>query len=109
MGTTEEGGGQPLGLPPATGLATLGIYYYALYTFAEALQGVVASGVCAAVPSCSLYTPLVKVATLSLLQIRFACRLDVYWDLPTIWEEVAQGNVRTEGLAILNQVLMQEL
>ena len=50
-----------------------------------------------------------RFATLLLLQLRFTCRVAGDGDLPPIWEAVAWGKVRTEGLAILNQMLIRRL
>ena len=94
---------------PATGLAALGQSYYGLHAFAEALQGVVAAGVSLAVPSPGPSAPTGKVTTMSLLHLRFACGVAVYGDLPPIWEAVTRGKGRVEGLAKLNQDLMQGL
>ena len=74
-----------MGLPPSTGLAALVLSYYALHVFAAALQGVVAAGVSAAVPSPSPSAPTGKVVTLSLLRLRFECGVSVDGDLPPIW------------------------
>ena len=77
----------------------------AIHAFALAMQGVVAAGVSAVVPSPYPYAPAGKVTTLSLLHPRFA----VDGDLPPIWEAISQGKGRTEGLATLNQALMRGL
>ena len=95
--------------PPATGLAALGLSESALHAFAAALQGVVVAGVSVAVISPSPSAPTGKVVTLSLLHLRFACRVAVDGDLPPIWEVVTQGKGRMEGLATLNQTLMRGL
>ena len=97
---------QRVGPPPDTGLAALGISDSSLLSFAEALQDVVASGVRAAVPSPSLSTPTVKVATLSLIHLYFICRLALDGHLPPIWYVVARGKGKMERLSTLNQVLM---
>ena len=76
-----------MGPPLATVLAALGLSYYALNAFAAALQGVVAAGVSVVVPCPSSSAP--TVATLSLLHLRFTCRVAVDGDLPPIWEAVA--------------------
>ena len=68
-------GGHQVWPPLATCLAALGLSDSALHTFAAALQGVVAAGVIAEVPSPALSAPTGKVATLSLLHLRFACGL----------------------------------
>ena len=95
--------------PQSTGLETLGLSDSALHTFAAALQGVVAAGISAAVPSPSLSAPTGKVATLSLLHLRFSYGVAVDGELPPIWEAVAQGKGRMEGLVTLNQDLMRGL
>ena len=95
--------------PPATGLAALGLSESALHAFAASLQGVVAAGVSASVPSPALSAPMVKVVTLSLLQLRFTCGVEVDGDLPLIWESVARGNGRMEGISTLNQALVMGL
>ena len=46
-----------------------------------------------------------KVATLSLLHLRFTCRVALDVDLPPIWESVARGRGKMEGLVTLNQAL----
>ena len=95
--------------PLATGLMSLGISYSALHAFAAVLQGVVISGVSVTVPSPSPSIITVKVTTLSLLHLRFACRVEMYRDLPPIWVWFVQVKGRMEGLATLNQVLIQGL
>ena len=60
-------------------------------------------------PSPAPSDPTGKVATLSLLHLRFACGVAVDVDLPPIWEEVARVRVKMEGLATLNQALMRGL
>ena len=77
--------------PLATGLAALGLSDSALYSFPASLQVMVATAVSAAVLSSALSSPTGKVATLSLLHLRFACGMAVYGDLPPIWEAVAWG------------------
>ena len=95
--------------PPATALAARGLSDSALHTFVASLQGVVASGVSAAVPSPVPFAPTGKVATLSLLHLHFTCRVAVDGGLPPIWEAVDQGKGRMEGLATLNQDLTRGL
>ena len=94
---------------PATGLAALDLSESALHASAAALQGLVAARISAAVPSPALSAPTVKVATLSLLHLRFVCRVSVYRDLPPIWEAVVRGNGQMEGLSTLNQSLIRGL
>ena len=94
---------------PATGVAALGLSYSAIHSFAAALQGVVADGVSVAVPSPDPSTPMGKVVTLSLLHLRFTCRVAVEGDLPTIWGEVALQKGRVDRPANLNQALMRGL
>ena len=48
-----------------------------------------------------------RVSTLSLPHLRFTCRVEGYGDLSPIWEVVARGKGRTEGLETLNQNLMR--
>ena len=91
---------------PAMGLAALGISNSTLNDFTAALKCVVADGVSAAVPSPSLFALTGKVATLSFLHLCFACVVAVDGDLSHIWEVVAQGKWRMEGLATLNQSLI---
>ena len=67
-----EGGQQARAAPvtqpaPATGLAALGLTESAVHAIAVAMQGVVANGVAAALPSPAPSGPTGKVATLSLL------------------------------------------
>ena len=84
-----------------TGLTDIDISYYALHAFAEALKGMVVSGVIAAVPSPYLSDPTKKVMTLSLLYLCFACKVEVDGDLPPIWEDVDLGKGSMEGLSTL--------
>ena len=70
---------------PATGLAALGISDSALHVFAAALQGLVATGVSATLPSPAPSVPTGKVATLSLLHLRFACGVAVDVYLLPVW------------------------
>ena len=90
-------------------LVALGLYDSALHAFAAALQGVVAAGVSAALPSPAPSGPTGKVATLSLLHLRFSFRLVVDVELPPIWKVIARGRGNMEGLATLNQALMRDL
>ena len=92
--------------PLSTGLVALVMSDSALYTFEVVLQGMVASGVSAAVPSPFPSAPTRKVVTLSLLHFQFSCRLVLDGDLRPIWEAVARGKRSMEGLATLNQALM---
>ena len=94
---------------PATGLADLCLSDFALHSFAAALQGVATEGVTAAFPSPALSGPTGKVATLSLLHLRFAYGVAVDVNLPPIWESVARGRGKMDGLATLNQALMRGL
>ena len=74
-----------------------------------AMHGVVAAGFIAALPSPVPSGLTGKVATLSLLHLRFACGVAADVDLPPIWESVAQGRGNMDGLATLNQALMRGL
>ena len=47
-----------------------------------------------------------KVATLSLLHLHFSCGVAVDVDIPPIWDSVARGIGKMEGLSTLNQALM---
>ena len=76
--------GQPMGPPPETGLATLGLSDAAIHAIAASLQGVVAVGVGAALTSPSPEAPTGKVVTLSLLHICFVCGVSVDGYLPPI-------------------------
>ena len=102
-------GGHQAQPAPATGLAELGLPDSALHAFATALQGVVAAGVSAALPSPAPSVPTGKVATLSLLHPPFAYGVAMDVDLPPIWESVARIIGKTDGLATLNQALMRGL
>ena len=95
---TQGGGGYPTGIPPETGLAALGLSDANIHTFTSDLQGVVASGVGAALPSPYPLVTMGKVATLSLLHLRFVCGVAEGGDLPPIWEEVARGRGKMEGM-----------
>ena len=88
---------------PATGLGALGISDSALHAIAVAMQGVVANGVAAALPSPVPSGTTGKVATLSLLHLRFLCGVAADVDLPPIWESVARGRGKMDGLATLNR------
>ena len=92
--------------PLATGLADLCLSESALHAFAVTMQGVVAAEVSAAGPPPAPSGPTGKVATLSLLHLRFACGVSVDGDLHPIWEAFAQGKGRMDGLDTLNQSLM---
>ena len=96
-------------MPPATGLAALGLSDSYLHAFTAALQGVLEAGVIAEVPSPSPSSPMGKVMTLSLLHLHFVCGVAMDRDLPPIWEAVERGKGRMEGIATLNQVLIQGL
>ena len=67
-----------------------------------ALQGVVMAGVVSALPSPAPSAPVGKVAHISLLHLCFVCGVEGYIDLPPIWDSVAQGRGKTEGLITLN-------
>ena len=73
------------------------------------LQEVVTAGVVSALPSPDPAVPVVKVACLSRLHLRFPCGLAGVSDLPPIWDAVVQRRGNTEGLATLNQALMRGL
>ena len=105
----EEEGGKQVRPPPATGLASLGLYDSALRAFVESLQGVVAAGISAAVPSPAPSGPAWKVTILPLMHPPFSCGVEVDVDLPPIWEAVAWGKGQMEGLATLNQSLTRGL
>ena len=80
-----------------------------MHAIAVALQGVVANGVAVALPSPAPSGPTGKVATLSLLHLRFVYGVAMDVDLPPIWESVARGRGKMDGLATLNQALMRGL
>ena len=96
-----------MGPPLATGLAALDLSDSAPHKFAAALQGMVAAGVSAVSPSLSY--PTGNFAILSLLYLCFAYGVAVDGEIPPIWEAVALGKRRKEGLANLNQFLMRGL
>ena len=93
----------------ATGLVALGLLDSALHAFASALQGMLAAGVSAAVPSLYQSAPIGKVATLLLLHLRFACGVALDGYLSPFWEAVAQRKRRMEGLATQNKAVMRGL
>ena len=93
----------------AIGLDALGLSDATLQAFTAAMQGVVTAGVVSALPSPSPAAPGGKVARLSLLHLRFACRVAGDDGIPPLLEAVALGQGKTEGLAILNQALMRGL
>ena len=95
------GGGAP------TGLAVLGLSDATLQAFVAAMQSVVTAGVVSALPSPSPDALGGKVARLSLLHLRFACGVAGDDDLPPLWEAVALGWGKMEGLATLNHALMR--
>ena len=68
-----------------------------------------AEGVVAELPSPSPVTPAGKVATLSFLQLCFACRVAGDGNLPPIWEALAREEGKMEGLTTLNQALVRSL
>ena len=74
-----------------------------------ALHGVVKASVVLALPSHFLASPGRNVARLSLFHPRFLCGVVGDSDLPPLWEAVALGRGKTEGLATLNQALMRGL
>ena len=73
------------------------------------MQGKVANGVAAALPPPASSGPTGKVATLSLLHLRFVCGVAADVEPPPIWEAVAWGQGNMDGLATLNQALMRGL
>ena len=102
---TQGGGGYPTGPPPETIIAALVLSNAAIHTFAAAMQGVVTAGVGAALSTSYPAEPMRKVATLSLLHLRFV------WvagdgESPPIWEALIRGRGRMEGFATLNQALI---
>ena len=105
----QGGGGYSSGPPPATGLGSLVLSDDAIHAFAVALQGVVVTGVVAALIYPSHAVPAVRVVNLLILHLRFDCRVAGYGDLHLIWELVVQGKFRMEGLATLNQTPMRGL
>ena len=66
------GGSQQVRPPPATGLSALDLSDSSLHTFTAAMQGMVAAGFSMEVPSPAPSAPMGKIATLSLLHLRFA-------------------------------------
>ena len=95
-----------MGLPPATGLADLGLSDSAIHIFVAALQKVLTEVLGTALPSLSMAAQTGKVATLSLLHLHFICGVAGDWYLPPIREVLARGIGRMEGLDTLNQDLM---
>ena len=94
-----------MGPPPAPGLAALGTNDAAVYAFAATLQGVVATGMGASLPSPPPLALAGRVTAHSLLHLRVACGGAGYGGLPPIWEKVARIKGCTKGLSTLNQVL----
>ena len=86
------------------GLGSLVLLDTTIQAFESALQRVVA-----ALPFPSPLSPMVKISVLSLLHLCFACRVAGYGNLTPIWEAVARGKGRTEGLDTLNQDLTRVL
>ena len=91
------------------GLAVLDLLDATSQAFAAALQGVVMAGVVSALPYPSPAAPEEKVARLFLLHLRFVYGVAGDSDLPPIWDAVALGRGKTEGLATFNQALMRGL
>ena len=58
-------------------------------------------------PPLYLAVPVGRFTTLSLLNLRFACGVAGDGDMSPIWEVVARGKGRTEGLATLNNTLVR--
>ena len=73
----QREGGQQAQPAPVMGLADLGLSYSTLHNFLAALQGVVAAVFSAAFPFPAPSGPTGKVATLSLLNLRFTCGVTV--------------------------------
>ena len=73
------------------------------------MQSEVTAGVVTALPSPLPAAPGGEVARLSFLHLHFACGVAGDYDLPPLWEAVALGRGKTEGLATLNQALMRGL
>ena len=69
----------------------LGLSKATIQPILAAMQGVVATGVVVTLPSLSLSAPAGKVATLSLLHLRFVFGVAGGGNLPLIWEAVAGG------------------
>ena len=84
------------------GLAAIGLLDATLQAFAAALQGMVTAGVVSALPSPSPAAPGVKVARISFVHLRFECGVAGHSNLPPLWEAVALGQSKTEGLVTLN-------
>ena len=78
------GGGYLSVSPSAEGLGDLGLSESIIHAFVAALQGLLVVGVVAALPSPYPAAPEGKFATLSLLHLRFACRVEGDTDLPLI-------------------------
>ena len=91
------------------GLAALGLSNATLQAFAAALQGMVMAGIVSALASYSPASPGGKVSRLYFLHLRFACGVAGDSDLPPIWDVVALGRGKAEGLATLNQALTRGL
>ena len=91
------------------GIYVIGLSDATLQALTAALLGVVKTGVVSALTSPSPTALGVKVTSLSPLYLCFVCRVAGESDLPPIWEAVAQGQGKTEGLATLNQSLIRGL
>ena len=93
----------------AAGLAALSLLDTTLQAFTAALQGMVTAGVVLALTSPSPAAPGGKVAHLSLFHLHFGCRVAGDSYLSSIWEAVAQGRDKTEGVVTLKQALLRGL
>ena len=81
---TQGGRYYSSGPPLSMGMGDLGLSNTSIHVFTDALQGVVAAGEEAALPSPYPYIPEGRVATLSLLRLLFACKVAGYRDLTPI-------------------------
>ena len=81
------------------GLAALGLLEYAIHAIAADLKDMVVDGVSAEVPSPAPSALTGKVATLSLLRLRFSSGVAVDGGLPPILEAVVRVK-RSDGGAI---------
>ena len=74
----------PTSAPSAPGLTVLGLLDETVHAFTSALQGVMAAGVGAALPSPSPSATSGRVAALSIIHLCFECGVEGDLDLPPI-------------------------
>ena len=102
-----KGVGMPMVPPPAPGLAAFALLVAVVHVFADALQGVVSSGLGEDLSYPSPAMSAGRVAALFLLHPCFEYGVAGKGELVPLWEEVASFKGRTKGLATLNHDFLQ--